>query len=100
MGHPTSSSHPHPAPDHAAPPETEEQRQDREHSEAVELRWRRALVLPGAILALLSAGLSLAWIGSLGRLAPSMSWTWLLVLLLVFGWSLALARGPRDAEGS
>lgn len=85
---------------HAAPVETAEQRADRERGERVELAWSRALRKPGALLALFSGSLSIAWLAALAPSAPAMSWTWLLVHLLVFSWALALARGgePEPVE--
>ena len=86
---------------HHAPVETEEQKADLARAAAVEEAWVSALKKPGALLALVFGSLSLAWLASLTRTAPSMTWPWLLVLVMIFTWALALMRGggrPEEAE--
>ena len=86
---------------HHAPVETEEQKADLARAAAVEEAWVSALKKPGALLALVFGSLSLAWLASLTRTAPAMTWPWLLVLVMIFTWALALMRGggrPEEAE--
>ena len=94
--HPPDEAHDHHAARHAAPVETEEQQQDRLKSAAVQHAWSRRFARPAALLAIVSAGLSLAYLGTLCRHAPSMNWPWLLTWLLALTWFLALARGPAE----
>ncbi len=77
--------------------ETEEQRQDREHSAAVQRTWSSWLKRPGAALAAAGAVASVALLATLGRPGWDLNWSWFLVSLFVFAWGLALARGA-DAE--
>lgn len=100
MSHPKSSHPPtdHPDDGHPEPVETEEERADRERAARVEEAWARALKLPGTAVALVFAGLSLAWLASLASGAPAMTWAWLPVFVLLFAWGVALARDAGAPE--
>ena len=106
MAKTSSSSHP-PADDthshdhHGGghlPVETPEQRADAQRSQAVELAIRRGLRIPGLVIAVVFAALSLAGLGALSHSAPRYSWTWLLLAVFLFTWALALSRGGRPDE--
>ena len=78
---------------HAPPPETAEQRDDRERSERVTRAIERAVPARlGLLLAIAGAGVSLALLPQLGASAQPVGWLWLLPALLATAWGLAWHR--------